>query len=317
MLQSNPKSLQSFLRGQLPSPDSMVYSLKDVNTRDIEAVACAVRDVFRKSFPGTDAGFITRRFDTIADMFDGRYKTYGKVSTEYHNREHTLQAGLCMCRLMEGWIIAGRRPPLEEWHFRVGLTAILMHDVGYLTDRADQDGTGAKYTNRHEERGKRMAIEYLREMGEDEKEIRWVGDLILCTGPNHRIHQTNFENEIAEFLGRATCTADYLGQMADYQYLRKLPILYREFEESDHYNGIPEEKRLFQSARDLIEKTPGFWRFVQSKVLSGDCRDVYKLLARPYPDGPNAYIEKVNRNIRKIEKLVEEDQVGELVKGVS
>lgn len=296
----------------------MSYSLKDVNTQTLDTVRGALTDIFESLFPKEDSSFITTFVRAIEKMFDGEYKHFGKVTTDYHDREHTLQATLCMARLLEGRRLSGDRPLLNARHFRIGLAGIFLHDVGYLKDADDEEGTGAKYTLEHEERSVSISEMFLRELGWNSRDIQWVKDLIRCTGPRSLINKLDFENEMEKFLGQAICTADYLGQMADYQYLQKLPILFEEFEESDDFQNIPSEKRMFRSAEDLIQKTPGFWGFVQGKVLAQDCGEVYKYLARPVKgENPtNPYLEKIGRNMNKIQALVDEGRVGEFLASV-
>jgi len=150
----------------------------------------------------------------------------------------------------------------------------------------------------------------LSELNWPKRDIEWVVHLISCTGPRSQINEIRFEDDGERFLGMAVCTADYLGQMADYQYIKKLPILYQEFEESDDYQNIPVEKRMFKSAADLMRKTPGFWQFVLHKRLGENCGGVYKYLARPAENEEpvNPYLEKVNRNITKLEALLNKDK---------
>ncbi len=295
----------------------MLYSLKDINTRDFSAVKTYIAEAYLQQFPGADSSFIDPLLDTVELMFDGRYKNFGEFRTKYHDREHTLQASICMNRLMQGRILSGESPPLTADHFRIGLTAILMHDVGYMQDQDDHEGTGAKYTLEHEQRSCDITAKFLQESGWSGHDIQWVQHLINCTGPRSLINVIEFENETERFLGQAVCTADYLGQMADYQYIRKLPVLFQEFKESDDYQGIPEAKRMFSSAGDLISKTPGFWGFVQKKVLEGDCGNVFRYLARPVPDGCNPYLEKINRTMSKLDRMITNNEVEALVAELS
>ncbi len=296
----------------------MSYSLKDVNTQTLDTVQEALVSIFSDCFSDESSTFIVEITDSVKSMFDGCYKNYGKVTTEYHDREHTFQATLCMARLMEGRVLSSDAPALTARDFRVGLAAILLHDVGYLKDAGDPEGTGAKYTLEHEERSVTIATIFLKENGWATRDIRWVVDLIRCTGPRSLINQLDFEDEMERFLARGVCTADYLGQMADYQYLEKLPILFQEFEESDNFQNIPSEKRMFRSAGDLIEKTPGFWAFVQKKVLEQDCSGVFRYLQRPVngSDTTNPYVEKIERNIRKIQTMVEQNRVAKFLSSV-
>ncbi len=54
-----------------------------------------------------------------------------------------------------------------------------------------------------------------------------------------------------------------------------------------------------------MERTPLFWqKFVRAK-LESDFQAVYRFLARPYPHGPNLYIEAVEKNIATIKRRLE------------
>jgi hypothetical protein len=83
-----------------------------------------------------------------------------------------------------------------------------------------------------------------------------------------------------------------------------LEILFREFKESDDFIHLPASRRAFKTAAELVERTPEFWvKFVQPK-LESDFQALYRFLARPYPHGPNPYLEAVEKNIAKIKRRV-------------
>ncbi len=88
--------------------------------------------------------------------------------------------------------------------------------------------------------------------------------------------------------------------MAAPNYLAQLPLLFSEFEESDDFAGVAPHLRTFRSVDDLIAKTPHFWRTSVLPKLDNELLGLYRFLARPYPDGPNPYIEAVNQNIEAI-----------------
>ena len=103
-------------------------------------------------------------------------------------------------------------------------------------------------------------------------------------------------------LGGALATTDYLGQLAAPDYPNKLDLLFAEFTEFDVYVDMPEEARVFKSARHLAEQTPLFWeRFVLPR-LDGDLKGVYHFLTSPYPAGNNGYIAAAKRNIAAIKQ---------------
>lgn len=284
----------------------MPYSLKDVNTQRIRDVESGVSRILEPFVTVSFKEDIHPLFDTVQSMFAGSYKNFGQVSTRYHDLEHTLQATVCFVRILEGRFLSGDIPVPNEQDCLLGITAIMLHDIGYLQDRDDQGGTGARYTLEHEQRGARMAQEYLGERGWSREAIERVTTFIRCTGPRSILGEVEFASPVERFLAQSVCTADYLGQMADYKYPEKLPILYREFEESDDYQNIPREERMFQSVDDLLEKTPGFWEFVKSQVLESKCGRVYRYLSRPPGQETNPYFQKIDRNMAKIRDRAEQ-----------
>jgi hypothetical protein len=185
----------------------------------------------------------------------------------------------------------------------LGLIAILLHDTGYLKKRNDVEGTGAKYTLTHVKRSAEFAAELLKEKGFAANQIQSVRNMIQCTGLDTALAVIPFESELERMVGCVLGTADLLGQMAADDYVEKLPLLYREFEEAAHHaNGARHFIGLYSSADDLMCKTPGFWdNFVQGKLIH-DFGGVYRFLNVPYPSGPNWYLDRIDANIDRLRK---------------
>lgn len=278
------------------------YSLTDLDTQDATAVANVVFEIEQSLFPNASRDFSLGMFEQIERMFNGQYDNYQSMDTVYHNLEHTLQATLCWARVFHNYVKATADRDFSHRFFRIGLVAILMHDIGYLKEKTDEQGTGAKFTFVHERRSCEMAQVFLADKGWEFEDIFAVQHLISCTGPRAMIDAIPFRNRVEKILGQMVCTADYLGQMSDPGYLDKLPVLFAEFEESDDFRGIPKEKRFFKDIDDLVSKTPGFWRYVVIPKLDGDCGGYYRYLAEPYPDGPNPYLLAIEDHIASIEK---------------
>lgn len=275
-----------------------------VDTKDVQAVAAVTRAAIRRLHPAADTALIDRLFRDIEHMFCGRYLDYLPLDTRYHDLEHTLQAALCLVQLLEGRTNARVVPSLTTRQVEIAIAAALLHDTGYLKLRSDREGTGAKYTYVHVIRSCAFAASYLPTVGFAGEEVDLVENAIRCTGPRSDIELIEFPSETGNFLGRALATADFLGQMAAPDYVDELPFLYAEFEESDRFFNIPQEKRHFRSARELIEKTPAFWeRFVLPR-LTKDYQGVYRFLAEPYPDGPNAYLDAIERNMARTSEMI-------------
>jgi hypothetical protein len=110
-----------------------------------------------------------------------------------------------------------------------------------------------------------------------------------------------FQNEAERITGFALGTADLLGQMAAEDYTEKLPILFAEFAESARFNQWKhKDGNVFTSVEDLMQKTPGFWeKYVRAKI-SNEFLGLYRFLNDPYPDGPNWYVDHIDRNIAKL-----------------
>jgi hypothetical protein len=275
-----------------------------VDTKNPSAVAALVRERFEALFPEAETTWFDRLFADVETMFAGRHPDYAAIDLRYHDLEHTLQATVCLTLLLEGCQASGALPKMTARQFELAVASVLLHDAGYLKLRSDNVGTGAKYTFCHVLRSCAFAASYLPSLGATESEVSGVLGAINCTGPTKEISRLHFRDPVERFIGCALATADYLGQMAAPDYPEELEILFAEFAESDDYVHLPASRRLFKSAEDLIARTPAFWRKIVMPKLENDFEGAYRYLAEPYPNGRNAYIEGVERNIAIIEARV-------------
>ena len=270
----------------------------DVDTRDLHAVRRVVDDIYQDLFPNGRPNFVENAFQWVTDAFSGGYRDFQKIDAKYHDLEHTLQGTLAFSRLLCGYHRAGTKPELTRNAFELGLLAILLHDTGYLKQRTDTDGTGAKYTLIHVTRSAEFARVLLQEKGFTPPEIRSVQNMIRCTGVNADLGSIPFSSELERKIGYALATADLLGQMAAPDYNEKLHILYQEFEESNRFAGKPTGAGMFRSAADLRSRTPQFWeKYVRPKVDRDFC-GLYRFLEEP--DGRNLYIERIEANMARL-----------------
>ena len=268
-----------------------------IDTKSATAVAKAVRAIMAVTFPDASLQVTDRLFADVEAMFTGHYLDYQAVDLGYHDFEHTLQATLCFARLFAGRHVARAEPILSVRHFELGIAAALLHDTGYLKLRSDRTGTCAKYTRVHVLRSCGFAASYLPTVGFTLRDTEIVTGAIRCTGPVSKLARLYFNARADQLLGCMLVTADYLGQMAATDYPEELEMLFHEFRESDEYFHLPPEHCAFQSAQELIEKTPDFWtQFVRPK-LEKDFEGVFRFLAVPYPDGPNPYLDAIEHNI--------------------
>jgi hypothetical protein len=273
-----------------------------VDTKSATAVTTFVERKFAAMYPGASLVWLDTIFKDMEILFSGKHPDYAAVDLRYHDLEHTLQATVCMALLLEGRHIAGVEPRLNARQFELGMSAVLLHDAGYLKLRSDTVGTGAKYTFCHVLRSCSFAASYLPALGANDYEVEAVLGAINCTGPNKEISQLKFREPFERIVGWALATADYLGQMAAADYPDELEILFHEFKESDDFIHLPPSRRAFKSVSEVAERTPMFWeKFVQPK-LENEFQASYRFLARPFPHGPNLYLEAVEKNIGLIKR---------------
>jgi hypothetical protein len=281
-----------------------MFSFPEVDTRDAAAVVGRIHELLSDIDPQGDLTLFDRVFEDVQLMFHGQFGDYRPIDLRYHDYQHTLQATLCMAEILAGRAKSQDTPQFTWRQVELGMAAILLHDSGYLKTAADGEGTGAKFTYTHVLRSAAVAASQLPRHGVHREEIDMVVNAIRCTGLTSDINRLPFHGETETLVGCCVSTSDYLAQMAADDYPDELEILYEEFTESDDYLGVPKASRMFSSPADLIRKTPGFWQHVVLPKLEQDYRGVYRYLADPSPDGPNPYLEAIERNMKIINKRI-------------
>jgi hypothetical protein len=274
-----------------------------VDTKDATCVASFVTEKFSRMYPGAELAWLNKLFGDVQAFFEGKHPDYAAADLRYHDFEHTLQATACLTLLLEGRHASGVTPRLAVREFEMAISAVLLHDTGYLKLRSDKLGTGAKYTSYHVLRSCAFAASYLPTIGANDLEVEVVIGAISCTGPSKEINHVQFREPIGRVIGSALATADYLGQMAAADYPAKLESLFNEFRESDDFLHIPASRRVFNSAAELMARTPAFWEKFVSRKLEVDCQAMFRFLATPYPNGANPYLQAVEKNIAEIVRL--------------
>ena len=276
-----------------------------VVTKDPTAVEVEVQAAYLAIFPNADQRFVSRAFGWATECFLGTFKDYQAVDTAYHDFEHTLQGALCLARLLRGRHLAAAHPQLTQRMFQLGLLGILLHDSGYLKKRGDTEGTGAKYTVTHVERGVELVAELLGEKRFAAADIKSVQNMIHCTGMEAVLRAIPFQNDMERIVGFAVGTADLLGQLAAEDYVDKLPALYSEFAEAARFSKDRTHFVMtYSSANDLMRKTPVFWEKIVQRKLNRDFGGLYRFLNDPYPHGPNEYLERVEANMQRLRKRI-------------
>jgi hypothetical protein len=280
-------------------PKTLILASKvqvEVNTASASEVRLETERLFVSMFPAIETSFVPRAFDWAEEAFSGRFHDYQPIDARYHDFEHTLQGTLCLARLLHGRARARATPEFSERVCKLALLAILLHDTGYLKKIGDNEGTGAKYTLVHVQRSVEFAREFLAGRGWEDTDIVAVQHMIRCTGVNVNLSSIPFDGEEERLAGLALGTADLLGQMAAPDYIDKLPVLYREFEEAGHYGKLGFE---FKSAQDLVKSTPGFWAGYVKPKINRDFEGLHHFLEAE--NGSNSYIDRIQANIDRLE----------------
>ncbi len=196
----------------------------------------------------------------------------------YHDVDHTMMVTLVGQEIVRGRLLSRGDVSPRDWaHFTV---ALLFHDIGYTRDicpgddgdlavvdtqgstvRIPAGATDAFLTPHHVERGKMFV------------RTRFAGSSALIDRGFicHSIENTRFPvpadedpAETADWPGLVRA-ADLIGQMADPDYLRKLPALYAEFDETGANDRMGNH-----SAADLRDNYPDFfWTQVRPYIGAG------------------------------------------------
>jgi len=219
---------------------------------------------------------------------------------------------LAMARLLDGYERSrGDGLAIDERLFQLGVTCALFHDMGYIRRSNDKlHRNGAEYTLTHVSRGGRFLRDYLPTIGmSDHAEV--APQLLHFTGYEKRVAAIRVPNPIYRLLGSLLGSADIIAQMSDRCYLEKCrDRLYNEFVVGGIARQESEagEQVLFESAEDLLRKTPSFYRNA-TRRLEQDLGGTYNYAGKHF-GGINLYMDAMKQNIRFVE---ESSGAGEIV----
>ncbi len=271
-----------------------------VDSRDPEEVIEEILRIFYYHYAEDSALRIQLAFSQVRSLFAGEFPGYRECLAEYHDFSHTMSVLLATARLLDGYNIERVFLP-EDLSIQL-LLAALLHDTGYIQEDWDTEGTGAKYSQQHEQR----SIEFLRRHAEvfeiEEREIEPIIRFIQSTDLKTDFARIPFISEREQDAGAMLGSADVLGQMSDRAYLEKLLFLYHEFREA----GIPGYETEF----DILRKTREFYAAVKGRL-----RDTYLHMfeltthhfRERYEVNQNLYIVAVDRQMAYLDKIVTDE----------
>lgn len=223
-----------------------------------EEVFKEVRCIFRLIFPRSRVDPGENVFKDILRLFQGEFPGYKQANTYFHDLQHTTDCLLTMARLIHGASVAGM--DFTEQEVLLGLISALAHDTGYIQRQEENEGTGARYTATHIQRSIAFLQEYFDRNGYSRSDFDFCSSCLCCTGLDVKITEISFRSRNHEILGKMLGTADLLGQIAGRNYLEKLPMLYKEFEEGNILD--------FKDVMDLLNNTEGFYQLTKNRLAN-------------------------------------------------
>jgi len=287
-----------------------------INVEDPFQVRDTVLRIFAERYPGADLVPLARAFGDVKALFEGRFPGYLRCDTLYHDLRHTLDMTLAMARLIDGH---DRSQPeaerLGERRAMLGVIIALLHDSGYMR-RASEAGVenGAVFTKVHVSRSADFLKRYLPMIGFG-PEADLAARLVHFTGYEIDVEDIKVELPKDRQLGHMVGTADLIGQMSDRMYLEKCrEFLYKEFVwGSIARERLPDGREIvrYNSAEDLIYKTPGFYEYVANDRIRRKFGSADRYAAAHF-DGPNLYASEIECNMSYLREAIEQADLNRL-----
>ena len=245
-----------------------------------------------------DYALFEQIYDDTVKLFRGDYPGYRASNTKYHDLEHTHSVVLAAVRLMHGASVEGYS--FSAQNILIGLLGTLFHDIGFIQTDSDLTGSGAKYTVGHEERSIDFMKHYLSKKSLSSQDITDCSHTIMCTVLDLAIKEVPFRSDNIKMLGKIVGSADLLAQMADREYLEKLFLLYREFEEAGMLG--------YGSELELLKKTEDFYKYTALQRLSEECGGVSSYMRSHFRDrwdlDQDLYQESIIGNVEYLKTVV-------------
>jgi hypothetical protein len=194
----------------------------------------------------------------------------------YHNLDHTILVTMVGQAILKGKHLAEGGVTPQDWlHFT---TALLFHDIGYVrgvcrgdktghyatgsngsTIHLPQDQTDASLTPYHVDRGKLFVQERLGNTLQGIVDVARIQEYIEMT--RFPVPDDPWYADTRGFRGLVRA-ADFIGQLGDPNYLRKIPALFYEFHETGE-----NENTGYQSPGHMRQNfTRFYWQVVRPHI---------------------------------------------------
>ena len=247
--------------------------------------------------PSFDSLLIENVYNDIIRLFNGNYPGYRASNTKYHDLEHTCAVTLATARLMHG--IHVQNQTFSSRVIQLGLIGALFHDTGLIQTVEENDGTGAQYTIGHEDRSIALMERYLSDKGFSAEDILDCSHIIRCTKLSLPLNEVPFRSEETKTMGKVLGSADLIAQMADRNYLKKLPLLFLEFKEAGMAG--------FETPLELFENTEEFYHSVARTRLAEELGNVSAAARYHFKNrwgiDRDLYAESIKNNIKNMREI--------------
>mgnify|MGYP001812717163 CR=1 FL=1 len=282
-----------------------------------EEVLSEVLEILKRISSDFNTEPIRKVFDAVERLYGGNFPGYKACNTGYHDFRHAIEAFLAMSRVIHGAVLDNES--FSERQIITALIAAILHDVGYIQEESDTQGTGAKHKADHEQRSMDFLSRHGSKFGLSDEEIAAGRAIILCTDMDTDITTIAFPSPQIELLGKLLGTADLMAQLAEQTYLEKLLYLYYECKEA----GVGD----YDSEVDILRKAINFYDVFEARLrttLGGVDRFMQLHFASKWGINQNLYHEAINNQkefLLKILKIPDADprdylKQGDIVKKV-
>ena len=235
----------------------------------IDRFVRAIRTAYRQAF-----GHLERRYaDVLGWVARLALENIANCDALYHNVEHTIMVSLAGQSILKGkQLVESGITPRDWLHF---MTATLCHDIGYTRGLCKQDregvyatgvndetvaippdGTDVALTPYHVDRSKLFVRERFGGNVLVDLDAKLIGDFIEMT--RFPVPEGDFYRD-TRGLGGLVRAADFIGQLGDPNYLRKIPALYHEFAE----NGALEKNGYASPGQMRRQFGHFYWKVVR------------------------------------------------------
>jgi hypothetical protein len=247
--------------------------------------------------PSFDSLLIENVFNDIIRLFNGNCPGYRASNTKYHDLEHTCAVTLATVRLMHG--IHVQNQTFSSRVIQLGLIGALFHDTGLIQTEEENDGTGAQYTIGHEDRSIALMEKHLSDKDFPAENILDCSHIIMCTKLSLPLNEIPFKSEETKTMGKVLGSADLIAQMADRNYLKKLPLLFLEFKEAGMAG--------FETPLELFENTEEFYHSVARTRLAEELGNVSAVARYHFKNrwgtDRDLYAESIKDNIKNMREI--------------